>query len=127
MEPSSFLTYREKPSNSQRLKDEIEALQKELRKYGFSFFDLIESASHAEKTRKICMEIVAIYLKNEDLLFDLKSTKKLNINYFEKNMKVPRKKMERHRKYIIAVIEILSGEYPELAEYLHRIRKEIDK
>jgi RNA polymerase sigma factor len=42
----------------------------------------------------------------------------------EKNTNVPRKILERHRKYIIAAIEILSGEYPYLADYLRYIREE---
>jgi RNA polymerase sigma factor len=42
----------------------------------------------------------------------------------EKNTHVPRKILERHRKYIIAAIEILSGEYPYLADYLRYIREE---
>ena len=34
-----------------------------------------------------------------------------------------RKILDRHRRYIIAAAEILSGEYPVLAEYLGYIRK----
>jgi RNA polymerase sigma factor len=45
----------------------------------------------------------------------------------EKNSQVPRKILERHRKYIVAAIEILSGEYPYLAEYLRYIREEKEK
>ena len=39
------------------------------------------------------------------------------------NTLLPRKILERHRNYIIAAVEILSGEYPLLAEYLSFIRK----
>ncbi len=54
-----------------------------------------------------------------------KNTKLLPVKILEKNTKVPRKIIERHRKYIIAAIVILSGEYLELAEYLRYIREEM--
>jgi len=31
---------------------------------------------------------------------------------------VPRKVLERHRKYIIAAVVILTGDYPGLTDYL---------
>jgi RNA polymerase sigma factor len=35
--------------------------------------------------------------------------------------------LERHRKYIIAAIEILAGDYPCLAEYMKPQREEQDR
>jgi RNA polymerase sigma factor len=55
---------------------------------------------------------------------ELRRSKQLPLKNIEKSAQVPRKILERHRKYIIAAIEILSGEYPNLAEYLRYIREE---
>ena len=41
----------------------------------------------------------------------------------EKLSRIPRKILDRHRKYLIAAVEILHGEYPLLAEYMSYIRK----
>jgi len=51
----------------------------------------------------------------------MKTTKQLPIKIISENAKVPRKILERHRKYIITAAEILSGDYPKLAEYLSHI------
>jgi RNA polymerase sigma factor len=57
----------------------------------------------------------------------MRETARLPALFLEKNSKIPRKILERHRKYIIAAAEILSGEYPFLAQYLQGIRKEMGK
>jgi RNA polymerase sigma factor len=35
---------------------------------------------------------------------------------------ISRKILDRHRRYIIAAVEILSGDYPLLAEYMQFIK-----
>ncbi len=46
--------------------------------------------------------------------------------YQTENLHLPRKIIERHRKYIIAGIEIISGNYPILSEYLKFVREELE-
>jgi RNA polymerase sigma factor len=106
------------------LKLEIEDANIRFSVYGFSFFDLSECSPHAGKTRKACAKAVNYMQQNPILISDLRSTKQLPLKTIEKNAHIPRKILERHRKYIIAAIEILSGEYPYLAEYLRYIREE---
>jgi len=36
---------------------------------------------------------------------------------------VPRKIIERHRKYIIAATEIVGGDYPHLSQYMSFIKR----
>jgi RNA polymerase sigma factor len=86
--------------------------------------DLTACSPHAQKTKSVCARAVNYVLDNQLLLNELRSKRKLPIITIEKNAKVPRKILERHRKYIIAAVEILSGEYPILAEYLRYIREE---
>jgi len=105
---------------------EINAISGILSGYGFSFMELTEVSPHAEKTRKACAKAVNYILQSPVLAKEMRRSKQLPIKIIEKNEKLPRKILERHRKYIIAAVEILSGEYPNLAEYLHFIRKEAD-
>lgn len=109
------------------LRLEIEAANQVFAGYGFSFFDLADCSPKAGKTKTACAKAVACLLKNPLLLCDLRSSKQLPIKAIEKNSKVPRKILDRHRKYIIAAAEILSGEYPGLAEYMRFIREELDR
>jgi RNA polymerase sigma factor len=114
-------------SKDDALKLEIEAANKAFSNYGYSFFDLTECSPKAEKTKIACAKAVTYLLKNPLLLNDIKTSKLLPIKIIEKNSKVPRKILERHRKYILAAIEIVSGDYPYLAEYMHFIREELDR
>ena len=106
------------------IKLEIEEANHVFSAYGFSFFDLAECSPHAAKTKKACAAAVKYMLQNPILISELKDTKQLSLKLIEKNAHVPRKVLERHRKYIIAAIEILSGGYPYLADYLRYIREE---
>ena len=45
-------------------------------------------------------------------------SKMLPLSLIEKELGIKRKKFERHRKYIIAVLLIMSGDYPYLEEYV---------
>lgn len=109
------------------LRLEIEAANALFRTYGFSFYDLAACSPKSQKTRRSCA-IAARYLLDHPLLLQqLRDSKRLLIDTIGKNCGIPRKILERHRKYIIAAVEILSGEYPYLAEYLKFIRKESDQ
>lgn len=104
-------------------REEIAAAQVILKPYGFSFFDLAESSPKAGKTKDACCKAVLALLKNEELLDKMRKNKALPMKELEMASGVARKILDRHRRYIIAAAEILSGEYPVLAEYLGYIRK----
>lgn len=106
------------------LKLEIETVNKSFSDYGFTFFELSECSPHAGKTKKSCAKAINYMLQNPMLITELRSSRQLPLKIIEKNAKVPRKILERHRKYIIAALEILCGDYPYLAEYLNYIREE---
>jgi RNA polymerase sigma factor len=108
------------------LSDEIEAISQTLKLYGFSFFDLTSCSPKAAKTKAACADAVTYILRTPMLLEELKASRQLPIKNIEINRKIPRKILERHRKYIIAAAEILSGDYPCLAEYMQSIRKELN-
>lgn len=114
-------------SESEDLKLEIEAAGQTFDRYGFSFLDLSDCSPKSKKTRDSCAKAVACLIKHPSILSELRASKQLPIKAIEINAQVPRKISDRHRKYIIAAAEILSGEYPGLAEYMRFIRKEIER
>lgn len=113
----------EQPDDS--LKLEIEAAGQLFSGYGFLFWDLTSCSPKAEKTKTACAKAVIYIIKNPIILNEMRQTKLLPLKLIEKNAEIPRKILERHRKYIIAAAEILTGDFPFLADYLQYIRKEL--
>ncbi len=97
---------------------EIEEIKKELAEWDISFYDLTAASPKHKSTRKQYKEIVK-YIKSQPLLMEiLKTRKQLPVKEIEQNLKVSRKKIERGRKYIIAVILILTGDYQYIKDYV---------
>jgi len=111
------------PDNS-AIKDEIEAANKLFCEYGFSFYDLAACSPKSEKTRKMCARAVAFLMDRPLLITEMRRTKQLPLKALEQPG-IPRKTLERHRKYMIAAAEILlHDDFPCLKEYMHSIREE---
>ena len=113
-----------KEKTNEDLKLEIQAIHEVLKNYGFSFMDLIECSPKADKTRRTCFLTIRFLLENPLLLGEMRETKQIPIKIIERTLGLPRKTLDRHRKYIIAAVEILIGDCPNLAEYLSDIREE---
>lgn len=111
---------------STAIKDEIEAVQQLLARYGFSFFDLTECSPKAEKTRSVCAKAVATLLKNPELFQKMRDSGSLPMKELLRISGLSRKVVERHRKYIIAAAEIMNGEYPLLKDYMEYIREAVE-
>lgn len=121
------LTENETPrveETNRSLREEIEALDQTLSNYGFTYLDLISTSPKAHKTRSACARAVLFMLESPLLISNMRTTGLLPVKIIEKNSQVPRKILERHRKYIVTAVEILSGDYPQLSEYMEYIRKE---
>jgi RNA polymerase sigma factor len=103
---------------TEELKLEILALEGVLKEYGISFMDLTDASPKAQKTRDACRKAINWIVSNPMIINQMKESSQLPIKIIENNSGVPRKILERHRKYIIAVVEILTGDYPWLNEYV---------
>jgi RNA polymerase sigma factor len=108
----------------ENLRYEIASANEEFQKFGFSFYDLSFCSPKSEKTKQACKTAVLFLLENTAIKHETLITRQLPIKILQKNTDLPRKLLERHRKYIIAAMLILSGEYPLLAEYLPFFRKD---
>ncbi|MGI5857275.1 MAG: sigma factor [Candidatus Merdivicinus sp.] len=106
------------------LPDEIREISAILIGYGFSFMDLADCSPKAGKTRAACARAVRYLLVNPLLITEMRRTRLLPTKILGKNAEVPRKILERHRKYIIAAAEILTGNFPGLAAYLRFVKEE---
>ena len=103
------------------LRLEIAALQQILQKYGFGFMEMKESAPKSIKTREVCREVVC-FLLEEDQMIAVRRDRHLPMQIISDSLHISSKKIERHRKYILAVCEILDGDFPYLSEFLGETR-----
>jgi len=109
------------------VKYEIEAANEVFRKFGFTFYDLSDCSPKSTHTREACKQCVLYILNNKAVRDEIYNKKQLPIKNIQQNTNLPRKSIERHRIYIIAATELLSGEYPCLAEYVSYIRRRSEK
>ena len=108
---------------SSPLLDEINALEQILDGYGFPLFDIGGCSPKTGRTKKACATAVLAVLDRPDLLAKMRKNKSLPYTELLKTEHVTKKILERHRKYLIAAIEILDGDYPQLGEYISAIKK----
>lgn len=106
------------------VREEIEALGQLLDRYGFSFSDLARNSPKAAKTRNACKKAIRFLIDKPILIINMQRIGMLPIKIIETNTQIPRKIIERHRKYIITAAEILTGDYPNLKEYFDYVLKE---
>lgn len=100
------------------LRDEIESLSWVLQLYGLDFDDLAMASPKSKKTKCACGKVLRYLKANPHLLSQLREQGLLPVKNLQENTGVPRKTLERHRKYLIAAAEIITGEYPYLSEYI---------
>ena len=102
---------------------ELEAFSTELNEFGISYFDLAKVTPKSEKTKDACFTVIRWILKNAILVNEIKSKKVLPMNVLLENVKINRKVIERHRKYIIAVVLIFAGDYEIIADYIPAMKE----
>ena len=97
---------------------EIEELKNELLEWDISFLELSEVSPKAGKTRIAYRDIIRYILSHSDMVEFIRIKKYLPVAEIQKGTGVPRKKIERARKYVLAVLIIYTGDYQYIRDYL---------
>jgi len=106
------------------LKEEIAAVAVECRAFGFGFSDLLHASPRQEKTRLACAGAIQFLLRDPQRLEQLFVTRRLPMQALISKTGISKKLLDRYRKYVIAAVIILSGDYPALSSYFTSIGKE---
>jgi len=69
------------------------------------------------------MKVIEYLIDNPAIMIKMRQSRRLPVKEFKENLNIPRKFLDRHRKYIITVVEILTGDYLYLKEYVAFIGK----
>ncbi|WP_342048700.1 RNA polymerase sigma-I factor [Bacillus sp. OTU530] len=113
----SLSEYLKEIENESR-KEEIFHFQKVLDEFHISFSDLVRNSPKHHDTREHVIEISQIVVQDEQMLHELFQKKRVPLKQLESRVRVSRKTLERHRKYIIAMCIIFSNEYTYIKEYI---------
>jgi RNA polymerase sigma factor len=105
-------------SDENPLRDEILTLNELLGDYDITFMELTKCSPKAGKTKTACRLAISFLAENREIMEKMHTTKLFPLKIITENTKVPRKILERHRKYIITAAEILSNDFPLLQEYI---------
>lgn len=103
---------------------EIEAANQQLYPYGFCLADLSACVPHAERPRRDCAKAIAVVLQCPNLFAELKRLQRLPVKRLARTSHVRQSVIERHRRYIIAAVLLLSGDFPKLCTYLQDVKPE---
>jgi len=97
---------------------EIEELAKELSQWNITYRDLAKVSPRHRKTKEQCAQLAGIILSRPDMLESIMIRKYLPVSELEKASGLPRKFIERFRKYIIAIVVIAIGDYQYIKDYI---------
>lgn len=104
-------------------KEEILELSEQMKSFGLSLTDVAETSPKEEATLAKCKKVIAAAKANEEVMASLFRTKRLPIKKIMEEVKVPRKTIERHRKYIVALLLIYSNGYEIIRGHLKEVMK----
>lgn len=100
------------------LAEEIDAYTKELNEWGISFSALVDHSPHHSIVRELYNTIIRAVMEDEGLLKVILEKKYYPVKKIQEISRIPRKKIERSRIYVISVIIALTGDYEVLTEYM---------
>lgn len=98
---------------------EILEYKKELKKWGIEFSELVQVSPKQENLKRLYKDVAQFIVAEPEVLNRLIQVKRLPIKEIQRNMFIHRKKIERGRLYIIALVIVLIGEYEVIKEYIN--------
>lgn len=107
---------------SEMRREEIQEYAKLLGQYGIKFWDLVEGSPKHRDARITAYQVAALICEKESFRTHLQKTGTLPLKELEKEVKISRKTLERQRKYIIALVVIILGEFYFLQDYLESMK-----
>lgn len=102
--------------------DEIREFARQLSAFGLSLSDVADSCPKQERTLKACMQTLKYARENPVLLEQLVCSKKLPLAQLADGAGIDRKTLERHRRYIIAILLAYTNGFEIIRGHLRQMR-----
>jgi RNA polymerase sigma factor len=108
----------------ENLRREITEINAEFAGWDFDVTDLCEHRPKQDRSRLTCQAIADVALAHPSLIAEMKETRKFPVKKIIALTGCREKILEKYRRYIIALILIMSGEYPFIQSFLPRRSEE---
>ena len=115
--------YYEESAHREATRQEIEELSAVMAQFDVSFSDVADNCPRQERTLEACAKAIRYAGENKRLLDELLRTKKLPLAQLVQGSGVERKTLERHRKYILAMLLIQTNGYEIIRGHLYHVLK----
>lgn len=102
---------------------EIRELSGQMESFGVSLADVADNCPRQQRTLDACRTAMAYAKNRPDLLDQLVRTGKLPLSELAQGSGVERKTLERHRKYLMALLLICTNGYEIIRGHLHQVMK----
>ena len=103
---------------------EIEKYTAELSMFGISLSEVTETCPKQERTLLSCLKVLNTAKQHPELIDIMLSTNKLPISKLSSYSNVDSKILERHRRYIIAIILAYTNGFDLIREHINALRTE---
>ena len=97
---------------------EIEAFSESLQAYGISFQELPKICPKHDAARRRCVDLARYVAANEGMRVSLLKSRRLAQSSLARQFNLSEKTVEKHRKYIVTIVLLLSGDYPLVKAFL---------
>jgi len=115
----SYEDYENRKIEDQR-KDDLIIYTKVLESWDMSMADLVASSPKKKKLMELYQQIAKFIADDKKLLSNLRETRRLPAAHILNEFVIDRKRLDRGRKYIIAVVELWAGDFESLQDYIKR-------
>lgn len=105
-------------------REEIADFARQLAGFGLKLTDIADNCPQQERTMAACHRILAYARENPSLLEQLVSTRKLPMRSLSEGTGVNRKTLERHRKYLLALLLAFTNGFEIIRGHLRQIAPE---
>lgn len=111
----------EESAHRQATRQEIEELSRQMESFGVSLSDVADNCPKQQRTLQACRNALAYARENSWLLEELVHGKKLPLAKLSDGSGVERKTLERHRKYLVALLLIYTNGYEIIRGHLAQV------
>ncbi len=103
--------------------EEIAHFALQLREFDLDLSDIAENCPKQERTFAACMKVMDYAKTHGEITEQLLQNKKLPISYISKVTSVDKKTLERHRKYLVAVLLALTNGFEIIRGHLQMLKR----